>query len=196
MSKTVKTKKGTELSIMSLKGKDYMQVQQRLIWFVEENPRYDITTDFMKLDDEMAIARCVVSVLEDTPQGVRVVRKVTDYKSETQQGFADYVEKAATGALGRCLAVLGYGTQFAAADLDEGDRIVDSPVASKTGTAVTETNGALSATTSVAVLGANTTPASSGTEVAVKTMPMAIPTPATGSKANKFARSKPASGSL
>ena len=37
------------------------------------------------------------------------------------------MEKSETGAIGRALANLGYGTQFAP-DLDEQDRIVDSPV--------------------------------------------------------------------
>lgn len=182
--KTVKTPKGTELQVMSLKGKDYLQVQQRLIWFVEENPRYDITTDFVKLDDEMAIARCTISILEDTAEGVRVVKKVTDYKTESAKSFPDFVEKAATGACGRALALLSYGTQFAA-DLDEGDRIVDSPVAAKTNTSVKPVTETVKSATTEAVTNATQD---------VKTMPMAIPS--TAAKANKFARSKPNTGSL
>jgi hypothetical protein len=34
-------------------------------------------------------------------------------KMETAKGFADYLEKAETGAIGRALALAGYGTQFA-----------------------------------------------------------------------------------
>ncbi len=185
--KTVKTAKGTELQVMSLKGKDYMQVQQRLLWFVEENPRYDITTEFIKLNDEEAVAKCTISILEDTPAGVRVVRKVVDYKTENGKSFPDFVEKAATGACGRCLSLLGYGTQFAA-DLDEGDRIVDSPV-----TVVAKTTAALKpaakkeATTTVTsetstddTVSAATAPS---TEVAATT-PAAIP----AKPANRFAR--------
>jgi hypothetical protein len=37
------------------------------------------------------------------------------------------MEKAETGAIGRALALIGYGTQFAP-EMDEEDRIVDSPV--------------------------------------------------------------------
>ena len=37
------------------------------------------------------------------------------------------MEKAETGSIGRALALLGYGTQFCADELDEGDRIVDAP---------------------------------------------------------------------
>ncbi len=41
--------------------------------------------------------------------------------------FSDYIEKAETGAIGRALAALGYGTQFAP-EFNEEHRIVDSPV--------------------------------------------------------------------
>lgn len=182
MSKTVKTSKGTELQIMSLKGKDYMMVQQRLVWFVEENPRYDIQTDFVKLNDEEAVAKCTVSILEDTPTGVRVVKKVTDYKSENSSNFPDFIEKAATGALGRCLALLGFGTQFAAAELDEGDRIVDSPVAGKTKS--TAKSESLSTSTTVSTPNTTTTE----TKPFVPAMP--------DKPANRFARKSTGGSSL
>ena len=51
----------------------------------------------------------------------------TGTKSEKAASFPDYIEKAETGAIGRALAALGYGTQFAP-DLDEQHRIVDAPV--------------------------------------------------------------------
>jgi hypothetical protein len=41
-------------------------------------------------------------------------------KMETRDDFADFVEKAETGAIGRALAMCGYGTQFAP-ELSEGD---------------------------------------------------------------------------
>lgn len=179
--KIVKTSKGTELQVMSLKGKDYMQVQQRLLWFVEENPRYDITTEFIKLNDEEAVAKCTISILEDTTQGVRVVRKVVDYKTENAKSFPDFVEKAATGACGRCLSLLGYGTQFAA-DLDEGDRIVDSPV-----TVVAKTASALKTS---AKKEAVTTETSTATETTAAPATEASTTPAAipAKPANRFAR--------
>ena len=51
----------------------------------------------------------------------------TGTKTENAANFPDYVEKAETGSIGRALAALGYGTQFAP-ELDEEHRIVDSPV--------------------------------------------------------------------
>src|SRR5262249_27662737 len=54
-------------------------------------------------------------------------RVATGEGSETRADFSEYYEKAATKALGRALAGLSFGTQFAP-ELDEKQRIVDSPV--------------------------------------------------------------------
>jgi hypothetical protein len=51
----------------------------------------------------------------------------TGTKSETAANFPDFIEAAETGAIGRALASLGFGTQFAP-ELQELQRIVDSPV--------------------------------------------------------------------
>lgn len=49
-------------------------------------------------------------------------------KTETAASFPDYTEKAETGAVGRALALLGYGTAFTGDELNEEHRIVDAPV--------------------------------------------------------------------
>jgi hypothetical protein len=56
----------------------------------------------------------------------------TGTKSERAANFPDFIEKAETGAIGRALAALGYGTQFVGDELDEAHRIVDSPVERQT----------------------------------------------------------------
>jgi hypothetical protein len=48
-------------------------------------------------------------------------------KKETEIGFPDYMEKAETGAIGRALAMCGYGT-LQAPEFDEQDRLADAPV--------------------------------------------------------------------
>jgi hypothetical protein len=48
--------------------------------------------------------------------------------SEDKDDWRDFIEKAETKAIGRCLANAGYGTA-AAAEFEEGDRIADSGVA-------------------------------------------------------------------
>jgi len=122
---TVKTEKGTVLPLLSLRGKDYLQVAHRLVWFNEKETRFDIATEFLSLDNEQTVAKATVTVYND--EG-KVVKKATATKRETLKDFPDHTEKAETSAIGRALALLGYGTQFAISDLEEGERLADSPV--------------------------------------------------------------------
>lgn len=124
--KTFKTPKGTELPFLNLKGKDYLQVQHRVLWMREEHADWSIETKFLRLDDQVAISQATIS------DGGKILAQGT--KMETPQSFKDgYVEKAESGAIGRALAFIGYGTQFAQ-ELDEDSdtaQIVDSPVPAK-----------------------------------------------------------------
>ncbi len=109
--------------MMDLKGKLYLQVMWRLVWFREEHPDWCINTELVSLDKETDTAIFKAEIIE--PHTEQVLS--TGYGSECVRDFKDFLEKAETKAVGRALAMLGYGTQFAP-DLDEGERIVDSPV--------------------------------------------------------------------
>lgn len=117
---TFKTPKGTELPLLNLRGKAYLQVAHRLVWFREINPLWGIETKMKECQDDYSIA--YAEIKDDKG---RIV--ATAHKREDTKGFADHMEKAETGAIGRALALCGFGTQFAD-ELDETPRIVDSPV--------------------------------------------------------------------
>ena len=107
--------------MMKLKGKDYLQVAWRLVWFREDHPDWGINAECIEQDQEHAIFKAIIC--DDSG-----VQKSSGHGSESKKDFADFLEKAETKAIGRALAMLGYGTQFVADELDEGERIVDSPV--------------------------------------------------------------------
>lgn len=109
--------------LMDLKGKDYLQVMWRLVWFREEKPGWCIDTKLEQLTDNHAVFSAKV-------YDENGVQKSAGYGSESVKDFRDFIEKAETKAVGRALAMLGYGTQFAP-EMDEGERIVDSPVQRK-----------------------------------------------------------------
>jgi len=114
--------------LISLKGKAYLEVKWRLVWFRQEHPHWGIKTELVKFDPDAKYAIFHATI---TDENGRVVAEGT--KMEDSKGFADYLEKAETGSIGRALGILGYGTQFAP-EFDEVDptvanpRIVDAPV--------------------------------------------------------------------
>jgi hypothetical protein len=109
--------------LIDLKGKAYLQVMWRLVWFREEKPLWCIDTKLEQLTDNHAVFSAKV-------YDENGVQKSAGYGSESVKDFRDFIEKAETKAVGRALAMLGYGTQFAP-ELDEEERIVDSPIPPK-----------------------------------------------------------------
>src|SRR5687768_950249 len=121
IARSYKTSKGTELPLLNLRGKEYLEVKYRLVWFREDHPDWSIETELISVTDVSAYARATIR-----DEKGRII--ATSHKFESIQGFPDFIEKAETGAIGRALALIGYGTQFCADELDEGKRIVDAPV--------------------------------------------------------------------
>lgn len=126
--KSFKTQKGTELPLLNLKGKPYLQVAHRLVWFRELHGNGIIKTSIIDKGGEGkdSFATFKAEIFIDLGQGPVLV--ATAHKTETRGGFPDYLEKAETGAIGRALAIAGFGTQFTGDELDEGDRLADSPI--------------------------------------------------------------------
>ena len=118
-----KTPKGTELPLKNIQGKQYLQVAHRLVWFREDRPNWTIETEIRTPTPDSCIAKATIK-----DESGRVMS--TAHKTENVKGFGDFIEKAETGAIGRALALCGFGTQFAE-ELEEGERIVDSPVTSR-----------------------------------------------------------------
>lgn len=109
--------------MIDLKGKDYLPVAWRIVWFREDHPNGAIRTECVSQTPPLFRA----TVLDEDgrflsdghasatlPAGGRAVWSGREF------------EKAETAAIGRALAHAGYGTQFDAED--EGDYLADSPV--------------------------------------------------------------------
>lgn len=125
--KSFKTAKGTELPLLDLRGKPYLQVAHRFVMLDETIASYSIQTEILVMTSDETVCRATVR-LYDELQPELTLRVATATKRENTKGFADHLEKAETGAIGRALAMLGFGTQFAVQDMEEGDRLADAPV--------------------------------------------------------------------
>ena len=135
--------------VMQIKNRngsaDYLPVQWRLVWFREQCPEGSIETEMLHLELDRETEEEGYAWNNETRRSEKVIKRAnglavfravvkdgkggiaTGTKSEKAASFPDYIEKAETGSIGRALAALGYGTQFAP-DLDEQHRIVDAPV--------------------------------------------------------------------
>ena len=117
-------------------GAQYLEVKWRLVWFREDWPNGVMETEPVEITPQQAIFKATVTAVD--ADGVKR-GSATGYKTCTPSQFKfGYVEKAETGALGRALACLGYGTQFEP-EFDEGDLLADSPVQANVPTGATTT---------------------------------------------------------
>lgn len=119
--KTFTTPKGSELPLLDLRGKSYLQVAYRLVWFREEHPTWSIETEMVSSEPTAALFKAWIK--DETGRIIAMAHKYED-----KQGFADYREKGETGSIGRALALCGFGTQFCSDELEEGSRLADAPV--------------------------------------------------------------------
>jgi hypothetical protein len=99
---------------------DYLPVAARIAWFRKDHPYWSIITKVEQLGNKAVIMKATI---KDTLGTVIATAR----KKETEIGFPDYIEKAETGAIGRALAMCGYGT-LQAPEFDEQERLADSPV--------------------------------------------------------------------
>lgn len=120
---------------LNLKGKDYVTVAERVAWFVHDQRQliaaglattgYSLRTELVEHNPSEGFAH-YAAIVRDV-----LGNEATMYGSCTRKSFTDYLEKAATKALGRALLLLGYGTAFLD-ELDEGEidgerKPVDAP---------------------------------------------------------------------
>ena len=128
MGRTYKTSKGTELPITMLPSKngpkEYLEVKYRLVWFREDHPDWSIQTEVIFTDKDRSVVKA--QIVTDTG---RIIASA--HQDETVQGFADHLSKAETAAIGRSLALIGYGTQFTQEFNENPNRPADSPVQPK-----------------------------------------------------------------
>lgn len=109
--------------LINLKGKEYLPVAARLLWFrTDRGDSGSVVTELMSADQTVAIFKATVLV-----DGVVVATgHGTCVPSAGPNGR--YIEKAETAAIGRALAAAGYGTQFGGNEFSEGDNLADAPV--------------------------------------------------------------------
>jgi hypothetical protein len=102
----------------NIKGKEYVEVNQRLLFFRNEK-KYEgwgIETNFLVLDSESCVAQCTIKDADGyiAAQGTAQEDKSSSYINKTS-----YIENCETSAVGRALAMLGIGIETSIASSNE-----------------------------------------------------------------------------
>lgn len=135
------------MQIKSSQGtKDYLEVKWRLCWFRDKFPNGSIETEMIHLDLDRETEEEVYVYNQEKRRSEKVLKRANGFvifkatvkdgqggiatgtKTEKAASFPDFIEKCESGAIGRALAALGFGTQFVGDEFDEHHRIVDAPV--------------------------------------------------------------------
>lgn len=91
--------------ISIIDGGAYLEVKWRLVWLREQHPDAVVETDMVESSRDHAIFKATVRLADGA--------SATGWGSEYREQFPNFIEAAETKALGRALAALGFGTQFA-----------------------------------------------------------------------------------
>ena len=97
-------------NMIKLKGKEYLEVKWRIAWFRHEWPNGHIETSVLALSENAAAIKAEVTQIGESGE---VLGRSTGMGQAERNSFESFLEKAETKAVGRALAMLGYGHQFA-----------------------------------------------------------------------------------
>lgn len=118
------TDKTLKEKAISIKGKDYVQVKDRIIFFNENYPNGMITTELVS-DEERVIMKAMVIPDASKPEryftGISASNPAKNIESQVPH------EVAETSAVGRALAMMGIGVIDSVASVDEMRKVVVTP---------------------------------------------------------------------
>ena len=104
------------LKTVNIKGKQYVEVKERIRYFRENYPGFKLRTEWIHIDENLAIAKGLVIDHE----GI-VVAEGTSMEVKTAKGInlTSHIENCESSAWGRALGNFGIGIDAAVASADE-----------------------------------------------------------------------------
>lgn len=106
--------------VTNLRGKEYLEVKWRLVWFRDERKDGAVLTEVVSQNPLL-----VKATIMDGDKILSTGHGTAQVKANAVWNGREF-EKAETAAIGRALAHAGYGTQFT--DEDEGEHLADAPI--------------------------------------------------------------------
>jgi len=113
----MENQKSLKSKAISIKGKDYVLVADRVIYFNEQYPMGSISTEIVRYEQKQVIIKATIKPEVDN------ARIFTGYSQAIEgEGFINKtsaLENAETSAVGRALAMMGIGVIDSIASIDE-----------------------------------------------------------------------------
>ena len=102
----------------NIKGKDYVEVNQRLLYFRNESAYagWSLESELIDLQPDRC---CVRAVIRDNEGRIRATGHASEDRTSSMINKTSYVENCETSAFGRALAALGIGIETSIASANE-----------------------------------------------------------------------------
>ena len=111
----METKKAPKLKTVNIKGKEYVEVNQRIKAFREMYPNGSIMTEIISHQDGVCVIKAIV-ILDNQ---VRATGHAYEKEGSTFINKTSYIENAETSAIGRCMGCLSIGIDTSIASVEE-----------------------------------------------------------------------------
>ena len=106
----------TKLKTVNIKGKEYVEVNERLIYFRKTYPNYSLTSEVLEKTDKSIL---ILATISDDEGKVIATGMAEEEKGSTFINKTSYVENCETSAWGRALANFGIGLDTSVASANE-----------------------------------------------------------------------------
>ena len=106
----------TKLKTVNIKGKEYVEVNERLIYFRKTYPNYSLTSEVLEKTDKSIL---IIATISDEKDRVIATGLAEEEKGSTFINKTSYVENFETSAWGRALANFGIGLDTSVASANE-----------------------------------------------------------------------------
>lgn len=111
------------LKTVNIKGKQYVEVNERLIYFRKKYPNFSLISHVLEKTDKSI---CIQARI-DNDKGVTIATGIAEEeKGSTFINKTSYVENCETSAWGRALANFGIGLESAVASADEVSNAIEN----------------------------------------------------------------------
>jgi hypothetical protein len=107
---------GMKLKSVNIKGKEYIEVNERIRAFRELYKDYSLETDIVELNAEYCVLKAIIKNEEGRIMSIGLAREVN---GDTFINKTSYVENAETSAWGRALGNFGIGISTSIASAEE-----------------------------------------------------------------------------